>query len=185
MTTVSYRPVDQLAAEWSVSGRSAESRRALEALRRREPGIDAGLPPDVGDLGDLVERLHRIGPTTATGARQAREAAAEVVRALLRSADADPMIPRALLQALVPGLLGVANRLSWGRGGDWEGGGPFLSDLVTTAWEVIADWAGQDRPYAALDLLSAIRCRSRRQLVAHRLRETRVLPTGVCVGDAP
>jgi hypothetical protein len=185
MTTVSYRPVDQLAAEWSVSGRSAESRRALEALRRREPGIDAALPPEVGDLGDLVERLHRIGPTAATGARQAREAAAEVVRALLRSADADPMIPRALLQALVPGLLGVANRLSWGRGGDWEGGGPFLSDLVTTAWEVIADWAGQDRPYATLDLLSAVRCRSRRQLVAHRLRETRVLPAGVCVGDAP
>ncbi len=95
------------------------------------------------------------------------------------------MIPRALLQALVPGLLSVAKRLSWGRGGDWESGGPFFSDLVTTAWEVIADWAGQDRPYAALDLLSAIRCRSRRQLVAHRLRQTRVRPFGVCVEDAP
>ncbi len=185
MTTIAYRPVDQLAAEWTVSGRSVESRRALEALRRRDPLIDARIPSEVCDLGDLVERLHRVRPTRAKGAREAREAAAEVVRALLRSADADPMIPRALLQALVPGLLGVAKRLSWGRGGDWEGGGPFFSDLVTTAWEVIADWAGQDRPYAALDLLSAVRCRSRRQLMAHRLRQTRVQPFGVCVGDAP
>ncbi len=28
------------------------------------------------------------------------------------------------------------------------------------------EWAGQDRPYAVLDLLSAVRCRMRRQLMA-------------------
>jgi hypothetical protein len=29
---------------------------------------------------------------------------------------------------------------------------------------VLQEWSGQDRPYAVLDLLSAIRCRLRRQL---------------------
>jgi hypothetical protein len=29
---------------------------------------------------------------------------------------------------------------------------------------VLFEWSGQDRPYAVLDLLSAIRCRMRRQL---------------------
>ncbi len=35
-------------------------------------------------------------------------------------------------------------------------------------FEVISDWAGQDRPYAVLDLLSAARCRIRRQLFKER-----------------
>ena len=43
--------------------------------------------------------------------------------------------------------------------------GVFFSDLVTTAWEVISAWEGQDRKYAVLDLLSAIRCRMRRQFI--------------------
>jgi hypothetical protein len=33
---------------------------------------------------------------------------------------------------------------------------------------VLFEWSGQDRPYAVLDLLSAIRCRMRRQLFRAR-----------------
>jgi AcrR family transcriptional regulator len=47
---------------------------------------------------------------------------------------------------------------------------------LTTAWEVIVEWAGEDRPYAVLDLLSAVRCRLRRRLLGHRARGTRLVP---------
>jgi hypothetical protein len=86
------------------------------------------------------------------------------------------LLARAILQAILPGLVSVARRLSWGAGGEWTDGGAFFSDLVTTAWEVIAAWAGQDRQYAVLDLLSAIRCRMRRQFIERE--RTKELPLG-------
>ena len=39
-----------------------------------------------------------------------------------------------------------------------------MADLVTTLFELIAEWGGQHRPYAAPDLLNAVRCRMRRRL---------------------
>lgn len=36
------------------------------------------------------------------------------------------------------------------------------------SWEVLTEWAGEDRLYAVLDLLSAIRCRVRRQVLGRR-----------------
>ena len=50
----------------------------------------------------------------------------------------------------------------------------FFADVVATAWEVVVDWAGDDRSYAVLDLLSAVRCRVRRQLLAQKNARTRV-----------
>ncbi len=96
--------------------------------------------------------------------RVQREEAARLVRVLLREADADPFICRMLVQVLVPGLVMVAGKLRWGRGGEWQDGEDFFAELVSTTWLVLREWSGQDRPYAALDLLSAIRCRLRRQL---------------------
>ena len=69
-----------------------------------------------------------------------------------------------LVQALIPGLVSVAGKLRWGRGGDWQDGEEFFGELLSTTWLVLQEWSGQDRPYAVLDLLSAIRCRVRRQL---------------------
>ena len=66
--------------------------------------------------------------------------------------------------ALVPGLIIVARKLQWGKGGDWRDGSEFFGDVLATTWLVLQEWSGQDRPYAVLDLLSAIRCRLRRQL---------------------
>ncbi len=99
----------------------------------------------------------------ATGRTQ-REEAAQLVRLLLREAGADPFICRLLVQLLVPGLVTVAGKLQWGKGGDWKDGTEFFGDLLSTTWHVLQEWSGQDRPYAVLDLLSAIRCRLRRQL---------------------
>ena len=98
-----------------------------------------------------------------------------VLQAMLRSGSLHPLIPRSILQAILPGLVTVARRLSWGSGGEWPDGGTFFSDLLTTAWEVINDWRGDDRPYALLDLLSAVRCRMRRQVVGGRTARKRPL----------
>jgi len=156
MRSVAFRPIDQLSAEWETVGKSCESRHAWLALSGHEPGL--ALTGAV-DLYDLVAHLRE-----APG-RGDRADAAHVVRLMLRSQSVHPLLTRAILQAILPGLVSVARRLSWGAGGEWTDGGAFFSDLVTTAWEVISAWAGQDRQYAVLDLLSAIRCRMRRQFI--------------------
>jgi DNA-directed RNA polymerase specialized sigma24 family protein len=153
------RPIDQLTAEWAVTGSTAEARKAIEALSRAEPLVDA-----IGayDLGQLVTALR------AADAPTSRAHSAQLLRAMLRSQSVHPLIPRAILQALLPGLVSVARRLSWGSGGDWTDGGAFFADILATAWEVITAWSGDDRQYAVLDLLSAVRCRVRRQLIRDR-----------------
>ncbi len=159
------RAIDHLAAEWEVTSRQPSSRRALQALASAEPEV-AALGAD--DLGGLVAALRRARSS------HARAEAAGVLRAMLRSQAVDPLVPRAILQAIIPGLVTVARRLGWGAGGDWQDGGAFFADLTATAWEVIVSWSGQDRPYAVLDLLSAVRCRLRRQVVGHRSASRRV-----------
>jgi hypothetical protein len=107
-----------------------------------------------------------------------REEAAALVRLMLREAPVDRLIVRCLIQALLPGLLTVAKRLHWGQGGDWDNGSEFFCEMLSTTWVVVSDWSGQDRPYAVLDLLSAIRCRMRRQLFRARdLRQLQVQMT--------
>jgi hypothetical protein len=157
--------IDQLAAEWESLGRSRTGRRALESVARRDPDLSALVlgtrttPPRCPTPCDLVEHMRR-----ARGRTQ-REEAARVVRILLREAGVDPFIPRLLVQVLVPGLITLARKLQWGAGGDWRDGTEFFGDVLATTWLVLQEWSGQDRPYAVLDLLSAIRCRLRRQLL--------------------
>lgn len=167
MADTALRPIDRLTADWEARSRSPDSRTALRRLAEAET-IVAALA--LNDLGDLVRGLRQ------PEGRAERDRAAQVLRAMLRSQEVHPLIPRAILQAIVPGLVTVAHRLSWGSGGEWSGGGAFFTDLITTAWEVIVEWAGQDRTYAVLDLLSAIRCRLRRQLLSHRADGDRVIP---------
>ncbi|HUA95975.1 MAG TPA: hypothetical protein VMB82_10655 [Acidimicrobiales bacterium] len=165
MSPPALRPIDQLAADWHAHSRSPDSREALARLARAEAVVSS---LGANDLGDVVASLAR--------SRQAdsRRSAAKVLQAMIRSQGVHPLIPRAILQAMMPGLVVAAKRLSWGSGGDWQEPGPFLSDVVTTAWEVIVEWAGQDRDYAVLDLLSAVRCRLRRQLLAQRSARERL-----------
>jgi hypothetical protein len=169
-------PIEQLNAEWRTLGRSPGAVRVLHALAARDPDLGRlvhGPGPEGTDPCrtpyDLIEFMNR-----AAG-RQRREQAAGLVRVLLREAAIDPLVTRFLLQALIPGMLTIAGRLRWGQGGSWEDGSEFFTELVSTTWEVVDDWAGQDRPFAVLDLLSAARCRIRRQLFRERdLRKLRV-----------
>jgi len=182
MSITASRPrvalIDQMAAEWQSIGRSPSAARALQEVARRDRGLavlvlgsDDGPPPCPFPC-DVVDHMRR-----ATG-RVQREEAARLVRVLLREADVDPFICRMLVQVLVPGLVMVAGKLQWGRGGEWEDGEEFFGELVSTAWLVLRDWSGQDRPYAALDLLSAIRCRLRRQLFRSKEVSGRSVPLG-------
>jgi len=108
--------------------------------------------------------------------RSEREEAARLVRVLLREAGADPFVCRMLVQVLIPGLVTVAGKLRWGQGGEWQDAEEFFGDLLSTTWLTLQSWAGQDRPYAVLDLLSAIRCRLRRQLFRTKDQGTLSVP---------
>lgn len=164
--TTDARPLDRLAQDWEARRHSQASRDALRALVRAEPDVAR---VGAADLGDLVEAL--IGSNSAAwqvgGERPERDRAAALFRAMLRSGRVHPLVSRALVQALVPGLVGVARRLTWGRRGEWDSQGAFFVDAITTAWEVVEEWSGQDRTYAVLDVLSAVRCRLRRRIDRH------------------
>jgi len=166
MTDIDHKPIDRLAADWAAVCRSAESRRAVRLLAAKEDAVAALAVADLGELVDVLR--HPAGPA-------GRDRAARVIQAMVRSQATHPLVPRTILQAVLPGLVSVARRLSWGAGGDWSGGGAFFVDVVTTAWEVIVAWAGDDRDYAVLDLLSAVRCRLRRQLLTQRAGRNRMV----------
>lgn len=164
-------PIEQLNTEWRPLGRSEGAVRALHRLAQRDPhlamlvhgapdtpGGAPGAPPRCPTPCALIDHMRQ-----ATGSR-GREDAAGLVRVMLREAAVDPLVVRCLVQALLPGLLTIAARLRWGQGGEWEDGSEFFSETLSTTWMVVTEWSGQDRPYAVLDLLSAIRCRMRRQL---------------------
>jgi hypothetical protein len=168
MRGTSSRPIDQLTLDWRAISRGCESKHALDLLAAREPDVASTQAKDLEELVALLRGA--IGDPRGDWAPR-------VLQAMLRTQSVHPLISRAILQALLPGLVTVARRLSWGSGGDWIDGGTFFSDLITTAWEVITEWCGEDRPYALLDLLSAVRCRMRRQIMSRRAaREIAVGP---------
>jgi hypothetical protein len=91
---------------------------------------------------------------------------AEIVRALLQEAS-DPDVHRALLQTLLPGVVSVCRQLRFGDGIIDEPS-ETLSMAVSLLSELLIDWAGQSRQYAAPDLLSALRGRLRRWLLKEK-----------------
>jgi hypothetical protein len=147
-----------LRTEWRHIGRSPASRRALASLRGSHGAL---LPPFVGDLADLVDALEPRGGLD-------RLARARLVAALLERAE-DPVLRRCLLQTLLPGIVSVARKLQFGEG-IADDPRTFLADALSAAVELLCDWAGQRRPYAAPDLLGALRCRLRRRMLAEKAR---------------
>jgi hypothetical protein len=175
--------VDRMNAEWRSIGRSPRAIRSLRAVARHDRGLhrlvvgDGNGPPPCATPCLIVEHLRR-----ASG-RTERDEAARLFAVLLREAAGDETLGRMLVQLLLPGLLSVARRLQWGRGGEWRDPEEFFGELVATAWLVVVEWAGQDRPYAVLDLLSAVRCRLRRQLMAAKEADRRSEPLDTVSAD--
>jgi hypothetical protein len=155
--------LQELRTEWRVVARSTASRRALVALRDEAGDL---LPSNVLDLGDLVRALEpRGGLDRLTRAR--------LVEILLSRAD-DALVRRCLLQTLIPGIVSVARKLRFGEG-IADDPRTFLSDTLAEATDLLTDWAGQQRAYAAPDLLGALRCRMRRRMLADKARRAELV----------
>jgi len=146
----------QLRREWERVGRTSESREGLRILCAHHP--DLGLEA-LSDLCDVVRLLER------GGGRCVLERA-EIVKALLEE-SANPALHRALLQTLLPGIVSVCRQLRFGDGIIVDPS-ETLTMALGLASELLTDWSGQSRQYAAPDILSALRGRLRRQLLKEK-----------------
>ncbi|MHB8827044.1 MAG: hypothetical protein ACYC5Z_05200 [Acidimicrobiales bacterium] len=148
--------IAQLRREWQRSGHSQDAVSALTRLRERHPDLNL---EGLVDLHDVVRALEIRGGRTVLER-------AEIVTALLEEAS-DPRVRRALLQTLVPGVVSVCRQLRFGQGIIVDPGETFAVALGFLS-ELLVDWAGQRRAYAAPDLLSALRGRLRRWLLKEK-----------------
>jgi len=96
----------------------------------------------------------------------------EVLAELLVLGAREPLALRALIQGLLPGLVGLVRQLGWARASTWASPGDLVVDAISNAFEIASRWAGQRRRFAGPDLLSAVRLRLRRQAIADRRGET-------------
>ena len=148
--------IAQLRREWQRSGRTPDAVAALGRLRDRHPDVNL---EGLDDLYDVVRALEIRGGRTVLER-------AQIVTALLEEAT-DPRVHRALLQTLVPGVVSVCRQLRFGQGIIVDPGETFAVALGFLS-ELLVDWAGQHRTYAAPDLLSALRGRLRRWLLKEK-----------------
>ena len=139
--------IDQMAAEWQSIGRS---RSAVRALR-------GGGPARSGPGGPRPRRrtTHRrrapppaTSSTTCGGPRGAHSARRRL--AWSGSCSGRPTsIPSSAgcwCRSWSRASSCVAGKLQWGRGGEWQDGEEFFGELLSTAWLVLQEWSGQDRP---------------------------------------
>ena len=148
--------LNSLRSEWRQVGATLPARRAAQHFAERHGALKLDF---VDDLIDVVHLCESRGP------RKVLERA-RIVQALLEDAR-DPLIHRALLQTLLPGIVSVCRQLRFGAGIIDEPG-ETLAVALALAAELLYDWAGQSRPYAAPDVLSALRGRLRRHLLKEK-----------------
>jgi hypothetical protein len=120
----------------------------------------------VHDLGDLVRVLEPRGGRSV-------EQRADIVRAMLIEAT-DLHIRRALLQTLLPGIVSTCRQLRWGNG-IFADPSEVMGESVSMANELLTQWAGQARQYAAPDVLSALRGRLRRWMLKEKKSQCQIL----------
>ena len=97
---------------------------------------------------NLAELVHAL---SLSSGRLSRNEAAAVLSAMLRGAQVDPLVPRAIIEALIPGVLALSGRFDVANG-PWCDLDAFYTEAVSALWELTNRWAGTDRPYAAGDL---------------------------------
>ena len=167
--------IQRLRSEWQALGTAPPSRAACQSLAESEPVV-ARL--EVGDLAELIAAL------SLSTDRLTRNEAAAVITAMLRSAEVDALIPRAIIQALIPGVLALPRRIDT-AGGPWCDLDAFYADAISALWELTMSWSGADRPYAAGDLLSAVRTRLRTLQVSERRRRSHETSTPDALDSLP
>ena len=157
--------IKRLRSEWQALGTAPPSSAACHRLAQCEPVVDR---LEVGNLAELVAAL------SLSSGGLSRNEAAEVITAMLRSADVDALVPRAIIEALIPGILALPRSLDLADG-PWCDFDAFYGDAISALWELTTRWSGTHRPYAAGDLLSAVRTRLRTLQATerrHRCRQT-------------
>ena len=145
-----------LRLEWRRVGRSPSASDATRGLDERHPHLRLEAQDDLFEVVALLE---------SRSGRNVLERA-EIVRALLVEAS-NPDVHRALLQTLLPGVVSVCRQLRFGDG-IIDDPSETLAMAVSLLSELLVDWAGQSRQYAAPDLLSALRGRLRRWLLKEK-----------------
>ena len=145
-----------LRLEWRRVGRTQSARESCQRLAERYPDLSLDAQTDLHDVVNLLE---------TKGGRNVLERA-QIVRVLLIEAS-DPDVHRALLQTLLPGVVSVCRQLRFGDGIIADPS-ETLAMAVSLLSELLVDWAGQQRQYAAPDLLSALRGRLRRWLLKEK-----------------
>ena len=163
VTAMDSPTIRQLRTEWRALGTAPPSRTACQDLAACEPVISR---LQVDDLAELVDVL------SLSSHRLSRNEAAAVVAAMLRSAGVDVLIPRAIIQALIPGVVALS-RLIDSADGPWSDLDHFFVDAISCLWEQIITWSGTTRPYAAGDLLSGVRTRLRTLQASERRHRCR------------
>ncbi len=154
--TPTYDVLTHLRTDWHHVAHRPASVAAFARLRDRH--VDAPLR-GIEDLGDLVDALE------ARSGRPVLERA-QLVQVMLQEArDAD--VRRALLQTLLPGIVSVCRQLRFGAGVVAEPS-ETVGSAIALASELLVEWAGQSRAYAAPDILSALRGRLRRWLLKEK-----------------
>jgi hypothetical protein len=155
--------IRQLRTEWQALGTAPQSRTACQRLAGCEPVITR---LQVNDLTELVDVL------SLSSHWLSRNEAAAVIAAMLRSGGVDVLIPRAIIQALIPGVVALSRRID-SADGPWSDLDQFFVDAISCLWEQIITWSGTTRPYAAGDLLSGVRTRLRTLQATERRHRSR------------
>ena len=155
--------IKRLRSEWLATGTTPSSSTACHRLAQCEPVV-ARL--QVNDLAELVDVL------SLSSHQLSRNEAAAVIAAMLRSAGVDVLIPRAIIQALIPGVVALSRRIDT-TDGPWCDLDQFFVDAISCLWEQIITWSGTTHPYAAGDLLSGVRTRLRTLQASERRHRCR------------
>ena len=155
--------IKRLRSEWQAIGTTPQSSAACHRLAESEPVVDR---LEVDNLAELVAAL------SLSSGRLSRNEAAEVITAMLRSADVDALVPRAIIEALIPGILALPRSLDLADG-PWCDFDAVYGDAISALWELTTRWSGTHRPYAAGDLLSGVRTRLRTLQSSERRHRSR------------
>ena len=132
----------RLERDWEIEGASPAAQAALARWARSQPALRAVTSPL-----EVVQRCH--DRRDAAGSR-------DLVEAVLAEAKDDRLAVRTVVQALLPGLAGVARRARGLREGSvlvWESLEELDQHVVALAYERVADLAGTAQPWAAQTII--------------------------------
>jgi len=156
--------LQQLRRDWDYRSRTPASRRAVRKLDASHPDLALGGTETMGDVLAMLE---------TRGGRSVLEKAAILQALLIESGD--EFLRRALLQTLLPGVVSTCRQLRFGDG-IIDDPSETLGVAIALCAELLVEWAGQSRPYAGPDVLSALRGRLRRWLLKEKAAMTSSAP---------